>query len=215
MPWQQRYCRRCRRVTWWCADASPPDSAGAWSGSRPSCGWPTAAGWIGGNAAHACGGPARTTGAAATQDQPGEQALGDVAGSLPAIGRRCPLVADDPGTSLLGPQSAHDEVSGLDPGLHVRTDHGVHVDAGSAEGVRDVGGEIVLHPRHDAVDRSSHAIHPPEGDHHDDVINLAVQLGNVAVPGKLSEAILYVVHDKAEPVTRENNRISRRSRNAR
>jgi hypothetical protein len=61
-----------------------------------------------------------------------------------------------------------------------------------------MGGEVVPHPVHDLVDRYSETIHPPEGDHHDDVIDLAWSLGKVAVPGKQVEARPHVLEDKVE-----------------
>ncbi|HZW32119.1 MAG TPA: hypothetical protein VFF52_15515, partial [Isosphaeraceae bacterium] len=84
---------------------------------------------------------------------------------------------------FIQPQSAQDDVSGPDQGRHVRTGHGDHVVAGRADGVRDVGGEIVLHPVHDAVDRYSQTNRPLEGDHREAVIQLVAKLGNVAVLG--------------------------------
>jgi hypothetical protein len=85
---------------------------------------------------------------------------------------------------MLPQRSAHDDVSGSDSGLYVRKGHGNDVMAGRAPEVRHVGGEIVLHPVQDAVDRYSQAIHLREGDHPDHVIHLALNLGDVVVPAK-------------------------------
>jgi hypothetical protein len=112
-------------------------------------------------------------------------------------------------------RSAKDDVSGPDPGLHVRMGHGDHVFEGRADGVRDPGGEVVPHPVHDAVDRSFQAIHPLEGDQHDDLINLLVKLVNLAVPRKQIEANPHVFGEEVELATRENERIDRVSRDAR
>jgi hypothetical protein len=94
------------------------------------------------------------------------------------------------------PQSAQDDVSGPDAGLYVRKGHGDDVVAGRAPEVRHVGGEIVLHPVQDALDRYSQAIHPPEGDHPDNVIHLAVKLDKVVVPAKQDEPLPHMVEDK-------------------
>ncbi len=55
--------------------------------------------------------------------------------------------------STIQQRSPHDDISGLNPGLHVRTGHGNHVVARRADGVGDFGGEVVLHPVQDAIDR--------------------------------------------------------------
>jgi hypothetical protein len=106
-------------------------------------------------------------------------------------------------------RSAHDDVTSLDSRLHVREGHCDHVLAGGAEGVRDVGGEIASQPVQDAVDRSFQAIHPPKGNHSDDVIHLAVKLDKVAVSGEQVEPLPHMVEDKVELALRENNRMGR------
>ena len=78
-------------------------------------------------------------------------------------------------------QSPHDDISGLNPGLYVRTGHGDHVVAGRAEGVGDFGGEVVLHPVQDAIDRNCETIDPCEGDVRDGFTNPVAKTGNTAV----------------------------------
>jgi hypothetical protein len=117
-------------------------------------------------------------------------------------------------TGVIQQQSPHDDVSGPYPGLHIRTGHGEHVVEGRADGVRDVGGEFVLHAVDDADDRYSQTIHASEGDQHNDVINLVLKLGNVAVPPEQVEARPNVFADNVELAMRENNGMGRESRDA-
>jgi hypothetical protein len=57
-------------------------------------------------------------------------------------------------------QSAHGHVSGADVCFQVRTRNRDHLLASGAEGVGDLGAEIVPHFDHDPVDRCVQAIHP-------------------------------------------------------
>jgi hypothetical protein len=106
-------------------------------------------------------------------------------------------------------QSAHDDISGPDPGLHVRTDHSEHIGACRADGVRDVGGEIAVQPVQDAVYRHSQTIHPGEGDHYAVDENPIVKIGSKAVPGKRLKGHAYFFGEHVELASRKNNRIGR------
>src|SRR3954464_6567795 len=95
---------------------------------------------------------------------------------------------------VLQQRSAHDDVSGPDPGLHLRTGRGEHVVESRGDGVRDFGEDIVMQSVHDAVDRYSQAIHPSEGDHRESVsIKVSAKTLNVAVPGKHLKAHAYLL----------------------
>jgi hypothetical protein len=69
------------------------------------------------------------------------------------------LLADGQATNEMNAtiqqQSPHNDITGLSPGLYVRTGHGDHVVAGRTDGVGDFGGDVVLHLVQDASDRYS------------------------------------------------------------
>src|SRR5262249_27563481 len=89
-------------------------------------------------------------------------------------------------------RSADDDVSGRDPGLHVRKGHGPYLKAGPADAARDVGGDLFPQVVHDAVDLHVQAVRPFEGDHRDDVIDLVLDLAEVLVPVVQHEALPHV-----------------------
>jgi hypothetical protein len=104
-------------------------------------------------------------------------------------------------TGVIQHQSTDDEVSGRDPGLQVRTEHGEHVVASRAEGEGDMSGDIVPHSVQDTDDRSFQTIRPSEGDHQNAIVNLGVELGKVAVSGIQAEGEFDVFGGKVELAT--------------